>query len=135
LGTSWTGVSRHRGHRSVALWVPRSPTRLVVPARVQDELAHQLAVLVQDPNVQAVDEQHHALALEGPSDADVVERAAVPKSDLAVAVHAVVSDPGLLAQRDGCTDRPRPVPGVERGFRRDPSPGPVRTDLVVVANE
>ena len=68
-------VSRHRADMSRDI-VPRSPRSvlgLVVATRVQDQLAEQLTVLGDHPNLQAIDEDEHPRADETSSESDVVQ--------------------------------------------------------------
>jgi hypothetical protein len=51
---------------------------LVVPARVEGELAQQLAVVGDDPDVQVGDQQGDSSAGTGAADPDVMEPAVVP---------------------------------------------------------
>jgi hypothetical protein len=54
-------------------------------------------VFGEHPDVQAVDEDHHPRAPEGPAQPDVVEPAPVADGDGAVLVDAGVADPDLSA--------------------------------------
>ena len=67
---------------------------MVVPVRVQGELADQLAgVAVDDADVQVVDEQGDCGAGQAGAEADVVEPAVVSQGDRAAGVDLVVPDP------------------------------------------
>ena len=126
------GVARHRGHsepssgsgcfRLGAGWPAGG---LVVPARIEDQLAEQFAGGgVDDPDVQVLDEHQDGGPREGPADADVVEFPVHPQGELAVGIdpagaHAVVGVVGPVARsslRAGCVSgrggrpvRQRPV--------------------------
>ena len=71
---------------------------LVVPARIEGELAQQLAVLGQDANVAVGYEHHHPGTPVGPSKADVVQPAVVAKGDHPAGVDAIPPDPVVAGE-------------------------------------
>ncbi len=73
---------------------PEAP-RLIVPIRIEFEIAQQGSLAVDDPHLPPRDQQHDAGAGEGPAHADVMELALVADSHRAVAVDLVVADPEL----------------------------------------
>jgi hypothetical protein len=79
-------------------------------------------VFGEHPDVQAVDEDHHPRAPEGPAQPDVVEPAPVADGDGAVLVDAGVADPDLSADPSFGPVRPGLGPGpAARFFREAPS--------------
>ena len=74
LGTSFT----------FGLW-------LVIPSRIELEVAKQLAVGGGDPHVQVFHEDQHWSASVAPADADVMQPAAVAQGELAIGVDSVVA--------------------------------------------
>ena len=85
--------------------VPRSSSSvgLVVPTRVQDQLADQLAVLREHAHPQTVDERQDPGAREPPSEPDVVQPRVVTKRDHPGDVDLVPADPevgGDLKRRE-----------------------------------
>lgn len=78
------------------------PGGLVVAVRVNGQAAEQFAGGgVNDADVQVLDEQQEAASAVGPSDAEVVEAAAVAQADFAGGVEAVGAD------SSGCRGRGR----------------------------
>src|ERR1700732_737236 len=82
LKTSETDVARHRRHERLAEW-------LVVAARIEGQLAQDLALGGEDADVAVGDEDEHAPALVGSAEADVVQAAAVAQRDGAAGVGLV----------------------------------------------
>jgi hypothetical protein len=90
FGTSETDVSGHR-RQQLAEW-------LVVAARVERELAEELALDREHAYVAIGDEQEHTLAFVHASETDVVEPAAIAKRDGAAGVDPVVADPVVAGE-------------------------------------
>jgi hypothetical protein len=68
---------------------------LVVPGWVEDEVAQELTVLSQDPDVQVVNEDQDAGAGVASPETDVVQAAVGAQRDDAAGIDEVASDPGV----------------------------------------
>src|SRR2546426_844878 len=88
---------------------------LVVPARIEREVPQKFTVLGHHPDVQAVYEHGHPLALVRMPHADVVQARPMAEGDLSVLVDPVTADPHPGTDPDLGSAGPGLVPGVEGG--------------------
>src|SRR2546428_462496 len=83
-------VSRHRGHLlQVIVHRPAPSERLVIAIGVEGESADQFAVLSDDPDIGAGDQESDLAVLMGEADGDVAELAEVTEGDLSKGVYLV----------------------------------------------
>src|SRR5215213_8561808 len=131
----WPGSGCRAGcGRGLFGWSRWQAAGLIVPGRVQDQVADQGAgVAVDHPDVQVVDEQADRGAGEPGAEADVVQPAVVAQRDAAAGVDPILPDTVVegndRAGRDGFGSG---RVGLGGGA---PTEGAVRSDGVVVAGE
>ena len=74
---------------------------MVVPGRVEDQIAEKLSAGAEHPDVPVVDQDEDGCAGVSATEADVVQPAVVSQGEFAVAVDLVVADPDVAVdQRD-----------------------------------
>src|SRR5205085_1070369 len=120
LGTSCTDVLRHPSRSSLAL---------VVAARVERQLADEVAGLIQHPDVQVVDQDQDASSGVAPTEPDVVQLAVVAQGDDAAGVHPVLAD-APVAVMDADAGRLGLGSSPEGLGWRAPVQGPVRSAVL-----
>jgi hypothetical protein len=103
---------------------------LVVPGWVEDEVAQELTVLSQDPDVQVVNEDQDAGAGVASAETDVVQAAVVAQGDDAAGIDEVASDPGMWGEGERAGGDGFGAGGVGHGGR-PPADGAVRALGVV----